>query len=305
MNRFIIISIYLILICGVANSQITIKGLVIDSETKNGISYANVHREGTNVGCICDSNGYFALNNLNTTPDSLIISCVGYESKRVFKNYLEKSDNKIIELELKLINLDEVTIKSDKLKRKIESLGSGNRKWFWSSPLYFASQKVRYFKSNRFPAYIESFSFYITEINGDKKARIRIYNIDSIRQTPQNDILNANVIAKDLKIGWNKVDLSEYRLLIPQEGFFIGLESVVIDKDCFEKVGEDRYTSKYSDFNIGCVEEKTITARKYLRIGDYEKYGERKIPDYLNDWRLDPPNYGFDLLYKVKIKYYE
>jgi hypothetical protein len=173
-----------LLSCGFVNSQVMVKGQIIDSKTKHGIKYASVLKEGTNIGCICDSNGYFALHNLNTTPDSLTISCVGYESKRIYKNYLEKSDNQIIELELKLINLDEVTIKSDKSKRKMESLGSGNRKWFRSSPLYFASQNMRYFKSNRFPAYIESFSFYIKEINGDKKARIRIYNIDSIRQTP-------------------------------------------------------------------------------------------------------------------------
>jgi hypothetical protein len=295
---------FFLLSCGFVNSQIMVHGQIIDSKTKHGIEYASVFKEGTNIGCICDSNGYFGLNNLKTIPDSLTISCVGYKSKKVYKNYLEKFDNKIIELDLKLTNLDEVTIKSDKLKRKMESLGSSNRKWFMTSPLYFASQNMRYFKSDRFPAYIESFSFYVTEINGNKKARIRIYNIDSIRQTPQNDILNTNVIAKDIKKGWNKVDLSAYRLLIPHEGFFIGLESIVIDKDCWEKVGENNYVTKYNDFNIGCVEEKTITARKQLRIGDYEKYGEEKILD-LNEWRLDSPNRGFDLLFKVKIKYYE
>jgi len=281
-----------------------IKGKIIDSKTKQGIEFANVIKEGTNIGCICDANGYFTLNNLNTTPDSLTISCVGYERKTVYRKHLETSDNIVIELDLKLISINEVIIKTNKLRRKTETLGSGNRKWLRASPLYFASQNMRLFKSDRFPAYIESFSFYITEINGDKNARIRIYNIDSIKQTPQNDILNVNVIAKDLKKGWNKVDLSEYRLLIPKEGFFIGLESIVIDKDSWAKIN-NRWQTLYSDFNIGCVEEKTITARKNLRIGDYEKYGERKIPDYLNDWRLDSPDRGFDLLYKVKIKYYE
>lgn len=68
------------------------------------------------------------------------------------------------------------------------------------------------------------------------------------------------------------------------------------------------YVTKYSDFDIGCVKEQTITAKKHLTIGDSEKYGERKIPDYANDWRLDSSNrtsYHFDLLYKVRIKYYK
>jgi hypothetical protein len=278
--KWILIMIF-IFPCGFVNSQILIKGLIIDSKSKKGIEYASVYKEGTNIGCICDYQGNFVLDNLKEIPDSLTISCVGYESKKIYKNGLSDSDKIVIELELKLIKLDEITIESDNLKRKTESLGSSNRKWLRSSPLYFASQSMRYFKSNKFPSYIESFSFFITEISGDKKARIRIYNIDSINLTPYNDILNVNVIAKDLKKGWNKIDLSEYRLQIPKEGFFIGLESVVIDKDCWEKVGENRYVTKYHDFKIGCVEEKTITARKTLIIGDYEKYGERKIPDYL------------------------
>jgi hypothetical protein len=259
------------------NSQIITKGLIIDSESKRGIEYATVHKEGTNIGCICDNNGNFVLNNLKTIPDSLTISCVGYESKRIYKRSLEASDDIVIELKSKLISIEELTVKSDKLNRKTESLGSGNRKWFNSSPLYFASQKMRFFKYTNFPAYIEGFSFYITENNGHKLARIRIYNVDTIRQTPKNDILNANVILKDVKKGWNKVDLSNYRLEIPIEGFFIGLESIVTDKDCWEKVGENRYVSKYHDLIIGCVKEKTITASKHMRIGDYEKNGEEKI----------------------------
>jgi hypothetical protein len=305
MKMILIIALFLIVVPYAINSQISIKGRVLNSESKKGIEYASVYKEGTNIGCMCDSEGNFVLNNLKEIPDSLIISCVGYESKKVYKSYLETSSDINILLDLKLIKLNEIVIVNDKLKKKTEVYGSNNRNWSNNSPLYFASQHVRYFKINRFPACLDNFSFYISEINGEEKARIRIYTVDSIKQTPNSDLLNSNLIVEKIKKRWNSVDLSKYNILIPKEGFFIGLESIVIDKDSFEKVGENRYTTKYHDFHIGCVKERTITARKHLKIGEYEKYGEMRIPDSLNDWRLDTPRRGFDLFYKVEVIFYE
>lgn len=304
MKELLFIPLFLILVNGVNNAQITIKGSILDSETRKGIEYASVYKEGTNIGCYSDSEGNFILDNLKSIPDTLTISCVGYESKKIYKSYLEVGDI-IAMLDSKLNQLDEVTVKSEKLKRKTVTLGSNNRKLSNRSPLYYASQRMRFFKSNKTPSYIENFSFYVTDISGDNKARIRIYNVDSLRKTPDSDILNHNVIVKDIRKGWNSVDLSEYRLIIPKEGFFIGLESIVIDKDSFERVNGYVRATKYHDFVIGCVKEQTITARKNLRIGDYLINGEVKIPASANDWRLDPPNYGFDLLYRVKVAYYK
>lgn len=71
--------------CGLVYSQVTIKGLIIDSKSKKGVGFAHIYKEGTNIGCICDYEGNFVLKHLKTIPDSLTISCVGYESKTCIK----------------------------------------------------------------------------------------------------------------------------------------------------------------------------------------------------------------------------
>ena len=173
MKKLLFFPLFLILVNGVNNAQITIRGRILDSETRKGIEYASVYKEGTNIGCYSDLEGNFVLDNLKSIPDTLTISCVGYESKKVYKSYLEVGDI-IVMLDSKLNQLDEVTVKSEKLKRKTVTLGSNNRKLLSRSPLYYASQNMRFFKSNKTPSYIENFSFYVADISGDNKARIRI-----------------------------------------------------------------------------------------------------------------------------------
>src|SRR6056297_3223513 len=100
MKRLLTISLILLLCSGFANSQITIKGLIIESNSRSYVQYASVYQEGTNIGCFSDSNGRFVLRNLKVIPDSLTISCVGYNSKKIYKSDLDTSNNISVELDL-------------------------------------------------------------------------------------------------------------------------------------------------------------------------------------------------------------
>lgn len=302
-KRIILLTFILVLTIGIVNSQVSIKGRILSSKSGKGIEYATIHKEGTNVGVICDSVGYFELNNLKSIPDSLIISCVGYNPKNIYKEILTITENLEIKVDEKEFLLDELEVVRNKVKKKTMTFGKPWRNYFSYSPLYYASQRMRYFEVNSFPSYINEFRFYACRVKGDKAARIRIYSIDSLTQKPDYDLLNSNLIIKNIKNGWNKVDLHKYEILILKGGFYIGLESVVIDKDCYGKVGENRWVSKNSDFDIACVNENTLTAKKSQRIGAYEVFGEMKVSDN-NEWLISQGR-GFDLLYRVKIGYYE
>lgn len=60
--------------------------------------------------------------------------------------------------------------------------------------------------------------------------RVRIYKADGVGNAPKTDLLNENVIYSPLTAnGWSTFDLSNYDITIPKEGFYVGLEYVVLD----------------------------------------------------------------------------
>ncbi len=303
-KQIILMTLMIFLISWNINSQVSIKGRIVSSITGKGVEYATIHKEGTNVGIICDSVGHFELNNLKSIPDSLMIPCVGYKSKSIYKETMRTTESIVVELNEKEVLLDELIVVSDKLTKNTMTIGKRSLKKRAYSPLYYASQSMRFFNGHSFSSYIEEFSFYVGSVKGNKSARIRIYSVDSLTQMPDCDLLCSNLIIKNIKNGWNKVDLNKYRILIPEQGFYIGLESVVIDKDSWEKDAENRWVTKYRDFDLGIINENTITATKLSQLGGFEKYGERKVSPDNNKWLVFPGR-GLNLPYQVKVGYYE
>jgi hypothetical protein len=92
-----------------------IKGTVTDAVTGKPLEHVNVYLAGTVMGTTTDSQGNFTLNNVIKTSAPLLVSCVGYESKKI-KDY---ADNKTINVALKhkVIALKEVTVSTDKISR--------------------------------------------------------------------------------------------------------------------------------------------------------------------------------------------
>jgi hypothetical protein len=290
----------IIFFANILNAQYNIKGRIIDESNGKGIEFATIQKEGTNVGCISDSAGNFSLHDLRIQPDSLLFSCIGYEGKRVKIKYIDLTKPLFIALKPTSFELKEVIIKP---LNKSLWIGDKKHSGRYIVSLYYTSQETRYFKAPIIPSSIKSFSFYLNEICGiNQKVRICIYNADSVKKTPMDDILQANVIINDLKKGWNKVDLSKFNIAVPLSGFFIGLESVSDKNNCCKA---NRYFDKriitYHSMVIGCVKTPTIRARKSLFFADYEIQGElrsQKMPD--DGWQIDTGR-GFDLLYRVEL----
>lgn len=297
------IQLIFIILCytSIIKAQFNIQGRVIDSSNGKGIEFAIVQKEDTNVGCISDSSGSFALNNLKYQPDSLLFSCIGYESKKLYLKQIDISKPLQITLKPKVFELKEVIIKPLNKSLWIGDKGHTNK----GVPLYYASQETRYFKSEYSPSYIKSFWFYLNETCGNnQKVRICIYNADTIANFPMEDILQTNLIKNNLKKGWNKIDLSNLKISVPTNGFFIGLESIAAKDDCCKvKSHEDQRIITYHSLVIGCGKEPTVCAKKSLFFADYEINGELQSRKMSNDWHNFGPLKGFDLLYRVEIMY--
>ena len=78
-------------------SPVIVRGMVIDAENKEPVIGAGVFIDGTNKGIATDIDGQFALKVPSDT--SLVISSIGYYSKKVRVGSLLSSDNNVIMLE--------------------------------------------------------------------------------------------------------------------------------------------------------------------------------------------------------------
>ena len=78
-------------------SPVVVRGMLIDVEDKQPVIGASVFIEGTNKGDVTNIDGQFAL---KLPPDtSLVISSIGYNTKKVRVGSLLSSDNNVIMLE--------------------------------------------------------------------------------------------------------------------------------------------------------------------------------------------------------------
>ena len=78
-------------------SPVIVRGMVIDEENKEPVIGAVVFIDGTNKGIATDIDGQFALKVPSDT--SLVISSIGYNTKKVRVGSLLSSDNNVIMLE--------------------------------------------------------------------------------------------------------------------------------------------------------------------------------------------------------------
>ena len=78
-------------------SPVVVRGMVIDEENKEPVIGAGVFIDGTNKGIATDVDGQFALKVPSDT--SLVISSIGYNTKKVRVGSLLSSDNNVIMLE--------------------------------------------------------------------------------------------------------------------------------------------------------------------------------------------------------------
>ena len=78
-------------------SPVVVRGMVIDAEDKEPVIGAAVFIDGTKKGVVTNIDGQFAL---KLPPDtSLVISYIGYKTKKVHVSSLLHSDNNVIVLE--------------------------------------------------------------------------------------------------------------------------------------------------------------------------------------------------------------
>src|SRR6476469_6023253 len=93
-----------------------ITGRVVDAKTKDPVPFASIGLREEGTGALTNEYGYFQLAGLEkTSQDSLIVMTLGYERTAVFIKR-GSTEDLIIELKKRVIELGNVTVKGGKVK---------------------------------------------------------------------------------------------------------------------------------------------------------------------------------------------
>jgi len=94
-----------------------ISGTIRDAVTSETLVYANIVIEGSNIGATANKDGFFVIIDAPTKEITLLVSYMGYESKKIIFDNV-KATNEKLEIELKPISIvtEDVTVVAEKYK---------------------------------------------------------------------------------------------------------------------------------------------------------------------------------------------
>ncbi|UPL49404.1 carboxypeptidase-like regulatory domain-containing protein [Hymenobacter sublimis] len=221
-----------------------ISGRVVDEKTKEPIPFASIGLKEEQTGALTNEYGYFQIAMPEKNPqDSLVVVALGYFHKAVLVKPGIKIQDMIIEVPKRAIELKEVkVISSAKIKNldlgsKSNTPGEGMIQGMPGSQYAFFVKNDKAKKLGN----VRSVSFYIGE-NGFPREpfRVRLYKADGNYNSPNTDLLTENIVVSAPKGGeWYTIDLTQYNIEAPVEGFFVAMEWIVS--------GDKFYTTNFMD----------------------------------------------------------
>jgi hypothetical protein len=231
--------------------QTRLEGYVFEENSKSVVPYAVVVLKNNRVGTYTDSTGKFSLAGKLTETDTLVVSCVGYEPKRIACSTASLQIPQHIELKKLVYQLKSVTVANKKYK--VVQLGKNKppvRGWI---PLYVGNQIAIFFNSPEISnGFVNKVFFYIDGERicpSNSKVRIRLYGHNPKRGGPGADILNQQLIISNPKPGWNEVDIRKFYVDVPVDGFYVALESLAAYDSCYHWV-VDKSTNAVRYYNV-------------------------------------------------------
>lgn len=203
--------------------QEIIKGKVVSKENKP-VSFASIRGNSGQVN-FSDSLGMYILKP-KYSNELYTFSCVGFQS--ITFSYKELKNNPKVELVELNYNLNEVIVASNEKITKEKIFGNdkiGIARFFTR---YNHQYAIYIPNQNKEKGIIEILSFYLKKAKTGNSAglfRVRLYSINPITKAPGEDILKSNIILKgDKNSTWLNVDIRNYNIDFPKDGFFMALE---------------------------------------------------------------------------------
>lgn len=245
------------------------KGTLLDKETKKPVVYANLSFLDSNLGISTTEDGTFTMYiNKKYLNSKIHISCLNYKDTILTAKDLL---NAKLFLNAKTEVLEEVVITKvldkqvvlDPIKRKIQNMHSSGLRMIAK---YFPNTK-----KNACCNFINKVEIQFPKRqNQQSKFRFRIFDRDEKTGLPKDDLLTES-IPITIEKGETSVflDLENYYVEMPKNGFFIAFEKLFIP---FNEYGEDEQNSETGKFYspvMGMTKSKEY--RKVIRNYIYAK----------------------------------
>ncbi len=216
-----------------ASGQKIYKGKIINSITKKNIPFATVGFLKANIGVNADENGEFILSTTTENiRDTLIISCVGYETLKIVTQNIPE----IINLNEKQVDLSEVSVFS-KLNWTFTKLNNKDCGAVGVTTNGFQSQIAKFFKTsfgNSILTEVEICKSNSLFERHKSLFRLRFYDMDTITKAPSTELCN-EVIEINTSNKSTKVNLEKYKIRV-SNCFFVAIEWLKIEYN------ENKYT---------------------------------------------------------------
>ncbi len=261
------------ILCWPLLSRAQVKGVVLDSVTRQPVAYVNIWVEGENNGTTSDTTGNFALSGV-ADEDHIVFSAIGYATRRVaatggFSPLLLKPQALI---------LSEVTIAAAEIEQQVgrfrkskinHYFACGGRPWIVARffPYKDAYAATPYLKT-----------LYVLTNSKIAKARfnIRLYTVAADGR-PEGYLYGKNILV-DARKGKRKiaVDLDALGIVIPEKGFFVAVEWLIIEGNRHEfeyfDVTNDKKEGVRYEPAVGAVPAETNANSWFLIKGTWRQW---------------------------------
>lgn len=203
--------------------QEIIKGSIISKENKP-VSFASIRGNSGQVN-FSDSLGIYILQS-KFSNELYTFSCVGFQS--ITLSYKELKKNPKVELVELNYNLNEVIVSDKERITKEKIFGNNNIGIARFFTRYNHQYAIYIPNQNEEKGIIETLSFFLKKAKTGNSVglfRVRLYSINPITKAPGEDILKNNIILKgDKNSTWLNVDIRNYNIDFPKDGFFMAFE---------------------------------------------------------------------------------
>ena len=278
--------------------KLLITGTIKSIYEMEPLEFVGVQLNIAGLGTITDKKGNFSiLINKEELNDSLTISSLGFESAIFPVSGFMRNSEHIVYLKPRVVNLSQVEIKASDFK----SYSVGNHRIISFGSIYIDTQgqQTALFIENKKHKYgtVGSVSYYLSRKgNTNSPFRVRIYERDSITMKPGNDLLKEVIIAKPkMDGGWFKIDVSQFNIEAPAEGFYVAIEGIF----------PNDYQNEGSDFvDIAATDDVPNTISYGQSLGYSNKNGENTWHYSLaHTWfQLKEQNYNVMISAEVQFK---
>ncbi len=240
-----------------ATSIAQIRGTIQDSKTKEPIPYVNIWVKDEDNGTTANENGEYILGKADAAK-TVIFSAVGYGDTSIKVGELQD----VVYLTEKATALGEVVItpKKNKIKRTVNPMDAIDETYFASTcpdsnPLMLA-RYIPYNEKYSQTPFINTLNFLTHSNVRNSLFYVRLY---SNKDGNPGELLHDEPItgkAINKQKGVTTVDVSKLNIQIPESGFFVAIEWLIIKRNEFRmyiagsKTGTINYTPTFKNVYV-------------------------------------------------------